>query len=287
MSKKNIIIISVFSAVLLLLIILFAAVFCLRVQTVKIVDGSILQAENADILSTAGLKNGQSIFGIDKAGAINRIEKKYPYIKVVQIKTTGVNSIEICVRAREAMYYLEHNGTYNILDEDLKVLNQTSNFSYITERYKSLINFSSHKNNNQLENDLGITNNTKPCDFVGNDFYKNVAYNLFVSMRKTVDIIDEDGNKHEAQRADIRALLSKIEFGTGNTLKEEYRTLILTTTTGVKITIAKPQVDMQHKINVCFSTYNILTEQQKKEGYIKYLLDKDGKVIIGYYQTNS
>ncbi len=284
MSKKKIIIFSVISAVLLATIIVFASVFCLRSQSVVIVDGSTLSVTNEEIITVAGLKRGQPILFINKDKAIARVEQAYPYVKVVQIKTTGAMSIEIRVRSREAMYYVFHNHKYFFLDEDLKVLNVVESAETVHDR--DLIQLTTKKGDTSI-NDLGITNNTKPCDFVGNNFYKNVMYNLFTAMHNTVKIKDDDSHSHYVDRAEIRALLENIEFGTGYTLNGSYPTMILSTTAGVRIIIADPQVDLQRKVNVCFATYNALSDEQRSKGSIKFIYDKDGNELKGYQASNS
>ena len=101
--------------------VLFGAVFRLRSQTVSVIDFDVVEVSKKDIISASGLKNGQSIFMIDKQKAIDNIEAKIPYVKVVQIKTTGITEVEIVLRSRHELFYTEFQDKFLILDEDFIV----------------------------------------------------------------------------------------------------------------------------------------------------------------------
>ena len=116
MRKGSVIALSIIALLLVTAGVLFGAVFCLRSQSVKVVGDSPITISKEDIISTAGLKKGQSIFLIDKEKALNNIEAKFPYVKVIQIKTTSLTEIEFVVRARHKMFYAEDDTKYYIMD---------------------------------------------------------------------------------------------------------------------------------------------------------------------------
>ncbi len=274
--KKRIITICVLISIVAIAGILFGTVFCLRHQKVVIVDGSTISVSDQDIIAKANLKKGRSIFMLDKQSAIDAIERTWSDIKVVQIKTTNVTSIEIRIRKRVPMYYIDFNQKYYCLDEDLKVLNIVENIDTInTDR---LIYLNTNK--------LSITDETKVCDFVGKGDISTLAYNLFTSMYTRVKVATTNGYQY-ADRSDIKAMISNISFGKGNTLTREYETLIIETNAGVKIIIADPLVDLDEKINACFALYNDLAEGKIEgashtEGYIKYIFNADNSLRFGY-----
>lgn len=271
MTKKGFIWLSITLFILTLIAVLFGFVFCVRTQSVKIVDKSILLVDNNEIIKTADIESGTSIFLIDKQQAINNIEAKYPHIKVVQIKTTGLTTIEICVRARFEMYYAEANGNYYLLDEDLKVLN-------IIEKTDTSFN-----SNNLIKiqtDDIDIPETTKLCDFVGTDHQRYVAYELFVSMYTTV-CKQDGGNKVYFTRDDIRATLEEIDFE----YHTSYSRLIISTSYGVKLDIENPENNTQEKINICFSTIDQFVKEgnnKEKSGTIKIFFDGNKEMKCVY-----
>ncbi|MBQ8615310.1 MAG: FtsQ-type POTRA domain-containing protein [Clostridia bacterium] len=260
MTKKSIIWLAIFVTLIALIGILFGAVFCLRNQNVKVVDGSALLVDKSEIIQTAGFKNGKSIFMIDKDKAISNIEAKYPHIKVVQIKTTGLLSIEISVRTRHEMYYTEANEKYYVLDEDLKVLNiieETTSESEPTNLTKI------------VAGEISISTTTEVCDFVGTNHQRLVAYDLFVAMNTVVTKTDGETETY-LDREDIKSMLKTVDFEEFDTFNK----LIITTKYGVKLDIEKPENNLQNKINICFSTIETFlasteTENKEQSGTIK------------------
>lgn len=266
MSKKKFIILTtVLLSVLALIILLFGAVFCLRKQNVVIVDGASIPYSSQEIIDTAKLKNGKSIFALDKQSAIDRIETTYPEIKVVQIKTTSVIAIEIRIRLRIAMYYSIQNDNYYILDEELKILEVTKEDSSIQNLIK-------------INNDLEINSTAKVGEFIGTTDFSSLTDNLFTAMFTQVDTVEGEN----ADRDDIKEIIDSIEL-----TDVGYDVLTINTRVGVVIKIGKPNDNINYKINVCFVIYNKLAlgeiaNGDNTHGTIKYLFNSEGLEIIGY-----
>jgi len=239
-------------------------VFCLRNQQVKVVGATPITISREEIISAANLKNGQSIFMVDKNKAIQNIESKYPYVKVVQIKTTDLMSVDIIVRARHEMFYTEFNNNCYILDEELKVLD-------IVQPGVEPINLTKIENGN-----LNIDELTLKCDFVGTKKQSKIVSNLFKSM---VTVVTKDGQYLE--REDVKDVLSSIKFETFNTFDK----VIITTSYGVKLDIENPSHNLQYKINVCFSTIDeflIAENNKEKSGTIKLYFDLENNMQCVY-----
>ena len=269
MSKKGIISLSIITLFIVLIGILFGTVFCLHTQNVTVLGNDVVSHSKNEIVSAADLKKGQSIFMIDKETATRNIEAKFPKIKVVQIKTTNITTIDIVIRVRHEMFYTEFTEKYYVLDEDLKVLkiiaeseegqpsNEPTELTYIETGV------------------LNINNSTKVCDFVGSDYQKQITSGLYNAMITTV-IKTEHEQEVYFDRADVKDMLKNIDF-------EEYETfnkIIITTKYGVKLDIENPTRNMQNKINICFSTIQkFLTESNDKEksGTIKIYYELDGQ----------
>lgn len=262
MTKKGYIALGIFIVIIALFGVLFGAVFCLRTQNVTFLDGEMLSVNKKEIVSIANFKNGESIFLLDKEAAINKIEKKYPEIKVVHIKTTGVTSINIMLRRREKMFYTEYLDNYYIVDEDLKVLEILEKVEEPMNKPTDLIFINSEN--------LEIDENTKLATFVGSSKQQNIISNLYKSMLTVV--VNEEG--FYLEREDVKDMIKSVHF-------EEFKTfdkIIIETKYGVKLDIENPSKNLQNKINTCFSTiktFILEANNKEKQGTIKIYYDID------------
>lgn len=260
MTKKSIIISSILLSIVALMAILFGAVFRLRNVSVEVQPGANITVTNDKIVESANFKKGKSIFMLDKQSAINNIEQTYAEIKVVQIKTTNLMSVKIIVRERIEMFYAEYQNTIYCMDEDLKVM-----------RIFAKTSESEPTNLIKITTDIGITSNTKKCDFMSQDYAK-ITYNMFVGMYTNVKV-----EGRYAERDDMCNLVESIEIKTAHALTEdgnggfEYTNLILKTRAGVVMQIANPNTDLGRKINICFAAYfNPAVDNTKGRIVIKY-----------------
>ena len=283
--KAKIITISIVLSVLALILILFGAVFCLYKQDVVFIGERTLNTKeisNQDIIESAGLKKGRPIFSLDKETASNNIERDYPYLKVIQINTVSAIRIEIDVRERYEMYYTYSDSTkkYYVLDEELKVLRSTDVEPNDITKLESTI----------LGEDtidiLGITSNTVVGDFLSNENYRSITYELFVSIYNTV-MIDDGGNDRYVDREDIKSLITNLQFAKGYTLHEEYDRVIMQISNGFTIDIAKPQDNLEYKVNICFSAMDTLIENGESSGTIKYTYLEDGTERINFIRNDN
>ena len=274
--KTKIIVSSILIFFIAIIAILFGAVFRLRKQSVKVVGNEILSVSAEEIISKAELKNGTSIFFLDKDKAIDKIETSIPDIKVIQIKTTSVTEVEIVVRARIETYYTKIDNIYYVMDEELKVLKITSEPS----ETENLIRIYNSINAQADKPFLTIKEQTAVADFVGGE-YKNAFYNLYTSIYKTATKLVE-GEKQYLIRQEVIDLIESVTLGTANTLKEEYVRLIVKTSTGVVFDIAKPNEKLEEKVNMCISAYES-GEYDTTKGVIKLFYNAEGKQDFDYF----
>ena len=269
MSKNAVVSLSIITVAIVLIGILFGTVFCLRTQNVTIVGDSPVVISKEDIIRAASLKNGQSIFMLDKQKAISKIEATYPYVKVIQIKTTSVTEIDIKIRARHEMCYSKQNNNYYIMDEELKVLNIIEASVDESNAPTNLIHIE--------DGVLNINSSTMVCDFVGSANHKNIMAELYKAMVTVVTKAIGDGEDSvEAYftRSDVCEMLKDIQFQE----YETYTKIIISTKHGVKLDIENPDKNLQNNINICFSTIkeflsNSETEIKAKSGTIKIYYD--------------
>ena len=255
MKKSGVITILILTLLIALSIVLFGFVFCVRKQTV-IFNGELAITEQ-EIISTANIENGSPTLLLNKEEAINNIEKKYPHVKVVQIKTTSLTEIEIVVRERYPLFYFENGEKFYMLDEELKVLN------IATEEPTNLI---------KIINISNMENVKKNSDFVGTSKEQEVYTNLFISTYSAV-LTTED---YKQARADMANIIFSVCY--------ENDKLTIKTKDEVTIEIAKPDVDLTSKINICFAAIKQLTEEQKSKTTIKILYNADETEFNGYIE---
>jgi len=260
--KKTIIISSVIISIFALIAVLFSAVFCLREQSVTFIDKDIIYTKEA-IVSAGGLQNGESIFMLDKDKAIENIESAFPEIKVVQITTLDLMSIDIRVKLRYRTYYVEKSldegSVYCVLDEELKILDIVS-----TE-----------------PTDLIAIDGTLIEDVEKGDFvlleHQEVLKNLYISIY-TTKLTSEGEQSH----IDMCGLVDSVSFDTGYTLSGEYDRLIIKTRFGIQFDIGEPASNLEYKINVCFSSLSN-EDIDDTSGVIRVYYDADGIEHFGYF----
>lgn len=86
--------------------------------------------DNDGILQSAEFEEGDSIFFVDKQTATNKIEVAYPYLKVVGIETVFPNKLVVNVAEREALFAVEQEEQYYLLDEEMKVLQMQTEIDF-------------------------------------------------------------------------------------------------------------------------------------------------------------
>lgn len=126
MRTKRITILVSIIAIILLFVFLSSTVFSLNrvefcfLQNPIHYNSSISQ----DLIECGEFNYGSSVFLVNKKSHIEKIEKQYPYIKVVGIETIFPNTLLIQSVERESFYAVcnADNSKMAICDEDFKVL---------------------------------------------------------------------------------------------------------------------------------------------------------------------
>lgn len=242
MSKRKIFLLTIIVLIILLNVVMFGFVFRLRNQTV-IVVGEDVKYSSQQIILAGELENGRSIFLIDKDHTIQSIESKFSDLKVIQIKTTGINSIEIKVRARHKTYFVKQGLTYYVLDEDLKVLEKVDNHTIVESL--NLIEIES-----EVEN---ISSSTDKCDFIGNSTQKQLFYNLYVAVHTNTTISKTEPTATESHLKMCELIKSVSIQETGAKDGSVDTILNITTETGIKLKIHGANVDLANKFNASYT----------------------------------
>ncbi len=295
MTKKQIILIStlsVLTAIVLVLTILFAAVFCLRHVEVAFISEQDKQEmlslyedfNDQTIIDLANLNVGKSIFTQNTQQAQDNIEsyKNNPYIKVTRITAKNINTFQIRLAVRHEMFSYNYLSKYYVLDDQLKVLRVE------TEKPEGLIEINPTQTNEvskieTVTNILNVTNETDVCNFLARGYYQSIFTNLYSSMYSTV-VIEDGETANYVDYKNINSVIKDVSF----TMGYSYEKLILNVTlpqANFTIEIGKPNSNLQHKINSCFSLANNLIKEGKSIQTIRYYFNGNGGDVLDYVET--
>ena len=106
----------------LLITILSLTVF-FNINDIAVTGNEHYSAET--IIKVSGLTEGQNLFRLNKFKIIEGMYKQLPYASKISIDRHLPVGIEIIIEECKPFLYVETNGTYCILDENLKVLENT------------------------------------------------------------------------------------------------------------------------------------------------------------------
>ena len=132
LKKKKTMIISssIIVGVLALIILLSFTVFVVKNVRVDIRSSTQnFTVSEEEIIESSGIKNNSCVFFQKKSKNISKLEKKYPYIKVVNIETAFPSKIILHIVERSEVYCFEYKGKFLICDNELKVLRIEDEFS--------------------------------------------------------------------------------------------------------------------------------------------------------------
>lgn len=120
--KKLIIVLSVIVALLITLIVLMFTLFSLKSVEIEFETGNkiITNEMQSQIISEIDL--GGTVFFKNKDEMTSKIEKKYPYVKVINIETILPNKFIIHIAERQEIYAISSLNRTCYLDNELKVL---------------------------------------------------------------------------------------------------------------------------------------------------------------------
>lgn len=100
---------------------------CFTVFTVKNVEvnfrtSQIKSWSNEQIIEESELPYGKNIFSIKKQQYIDKLEKKFPYLKVINIETKFPSTLVIHCAEREELFVVQRDSDYIVCDDCLKIL---------------------------------------------------------------------------------------------------------------------------------------------------------------------
>ncbi len=120
--KKLIIALSVIVALLITLIVLMFTLFSLKSVEIEFETGNKIITNEMQNQIISEIDLGGTVFFKNKDEMTSKIEKKYPYVKVINIETILPNKFIIHIAERQEIYAITSLNRTCYLDNELKVL---------------------------------------------------------------------------------------------------------------------------------------------------------------------
>lgn len=193
-SKKRVITIMSILSALFLLLVIGSALFSLQKVSVEFMNtGSHIEGYNKNaIVEAGGFSYGKNVLFMNFDKNVKKIEAAFPYAKVVGVTRYFPNKAVVRVVEREAQFRITVAGTTLVFDSDLKCLEK---FEYGSEpSLPKFINMETYSN-------------VEPGSFVANPTLKNIIIGVssgidngsasmsmssVFSINRTTDILGED-----------------------------------------------------------------------------------------------
>lgn len=261
MKNKRLIILFSFLVFFIVLIVLSSTLFTLQNVTINWMTDKYQLKNIKDYDLTSKVSLGESIFLINKDDISNKLEKKYPYLRVVGVETKFPNKIIVHTAEREELFAIKKsNGDYAILDEFGKILNSDMSSSKFVELANSSLGGA------PIEVDLNMT--IQDGDLVEGEFIKSVSVknllsNLAYSFRQASYI--------PATSKGVFKYI-KVEMSINIDTNEKEDIINIQTRRGIVIKLKDAKNHTTDKLLLGLSTYN----EMHKDG------DVNGTITVFY-----
>lgn len=259
MTKKNKIL-TIFLSVLAgitLLVVLSSTIF--SVGEIKLEFKSqknvLADASETEIISTSGLKKGTSVFLIDKTNMSKKLEKAYPYLKVLSVETKFPNKVTINVIERDEVFAFQQSEKYIITDSDLKVL------KIVSGDY--------------------VSNNTNAIKVLAFDDCEVEVGQFLSPQQKFLALKTIEANNYQNYLKEESQNALQDLFATYKSVAAFDDKVVFDSFFGVKIQIFAVDIRGQEKLKMATAVFDGLTGEQKQKGIIS-VFQKDGKVLGSY-----
>lgn len=244
-------------SVIVLFVVLSSTVFTVKKIEVNWLSSKneLFEISNKTIVSESGLNYGTNVFFVGKQSSVDKLEKKYPYIKIENIETVFPNKLIIHAQERQEVFAVNLEGCHLILDSQFKVLKKVSG-EFISSSTNAILIGGDFNFSQDAGEKLTITQNMVSLAYLEDGFYKN-----------------RDENETSQNLTLMKNFLKSVQcFDTK---------LIFQTFLGVKIEIYNPTLSLQKKVAMLNYVFSTLDENQKQTGTI-IIGDRNGKVQGSY-----
>ncbi len=229
---------------IVVIVVVLGVTFVTRHVTIDTTSTLSLTDEEIKLLaSESGIQLKASILSVDEAIVINNIETRHPSLKVISVERKFPDTVCVNITNRTPVYSIKvKDGTYAILDRELKVVNVVENLddiSYITK-------------------------------ITGYEL-SGVQAGGIMDIKFLSEITDEAENLSFVNQR-MSSFIPSIEY-----LKVDngINNIMLKTNTGVVLVIKEVTNSMGSFFNYAYTKYyNELTKNQRSTGYV-YLTDEN------------
>ena len=289
MKKRRLLKLFIVLLVIVVVVILSSTVFTLRNVELCFYDSNnnliedyeaglkhFTEGDTQDIIDSGEFKMGKNIFLIRKQPSIDKIEAKFPYIKVIGISATFPDGFKIKARERVETYCITlASGQVAICDSELKILDikdSVNKFDYIALRGLGL-------NDAKKGQFLTGENEIKVLKKLGSEFGAN-RYNNEASIKNFESVIIE--NKYMAGSPQSKSPNLIIQTRVYNADDS--------TMAGVKIEVENINANFESKLNKALSIdskYLAEGSVKSRSGTIKIYDNLTGAYVDSTGNTSS
>lgn len=268
MKSKKLLIFLIMFMFIAVLVILNSTLFTLQHISISWMTTTFnLKTMNESSISSLIEEKGDSIFLIKKDEIASRLEKKYPYLRVVGIETKFPNKLIIHSAEREDLYAIKIvDGDYAIIDDYGKVLARTEIISpnisgTLIEARPIEVTF----NNISLRSE----------DFlVGEKVKVSSIENTLTKLSTTL----KEANYTSLAKKGIFDNISVVSIG-----EEGKVAMYLTTRNGMVIKLIDAEDKMTDKFMLGLQVYNKYHQDSHSDGTIVVQFSSAENKIIAYY----
>lgn len=156
--KKWAIALAVIIALVGILVTLSLTLFSLKNVKINFLTSHTISLTAEEAVQKGEIGIGKSVFFHSKKGYVERLEKAFPSLEIVNIETVFPNTFVINCAQRQQVYAVESEGGYFICDEKLKVLEKVPTFSSDTDNPILLQNITIENENAEAGDFLKVQN---------------------------------------------------------------------------------------------------------------------------------
>lgn len=253
MSKKRLIAMFVSLVVIIILCVLGGAVFVVQDIQIVIESGDDIEIANEEIIKTANISYGKSIFAISESKVVSNIEGHFPTLKVRGIERVFPNKIILKIAERVPIIAIKFEGKqeYLILDNNMCAI---AKINAPTEDYLKEIcvvtGFELSGSNDiflgkQLPTTYGVQ--TVVCQHIMAGLDEKMGLEKMEDFMKRIEF---------SPTANIVYVVTRFNNQDGVSIKLAYDTM------------KDDKLVVYERIKLAYEFYNTLDTKEKSEGYI-------------------
>lgn len=211
-----------------------------------------------EIIETAEFPFGKTVLFMDKHKYVDKLEKAYPFIEIVNIETVFPNSYIIHANQREEIFAVKFDGGIYFCDADYKIL-EISNVEYNSTQTNLIF----------VETYTNIANNLEVGDFI------NIPE---INILKTISPSFEQTNRDIfAQMALIKNIKIINTYNPLKPLADVAFGLELYDFAGLKCLVSAPENNLVNKINAFCAYQTAVVNPNEK--YL-YIYEENNEILV-------